>query len=185
MEQQSRGGMPLSRAVRREAVRLAAPASSVDGRIPQGGGPGVSDWAPVRQVAPHTEIIVTTRGASPVHGWFVAATDSELTISNSGVTHIARTEVVEIRTLTRRGFKDVADSPLLKWGVIVGVAAGLTTGAVRLHSYCKTNTCDTAPAVTFAGYTMMGFLVGGGTGALAAVGTKVNTVIYRAQASGG
>jgi hypothetical protein len=178
------GTAPLARAATREAVRLAAarePLSLGIEAVPQGGAPAASDWSRVRQLAPDTELIVMRRNAGPVHGYFRAASDIELLISNrAAVEHVARIDVVEVRTLKRRDFNGVAHSAFFKWGVVIGLATGLTTAGLTLHSYCKTHTCDTAPAVAIAGYTMLGFMVGGGIGALVAVDTKIDTLIYRA-----
>jgi hypothetical protein len=80
--------------------------------------------------------------------------------------------------LKKRDFFGVANSAFFKWGTVIGLAAGLTTAGIILHSNCKPETCDTA--VVIGGYTALGFLIGGGIGALMAVGSKTETVIYRA-----
>ena len=95
------GTGPLARAAIREAVRLAAarePLSLGIEAVPQGGAPAASDWSRVRELGPRTGIIVTVKNAPLLHGQFLAADESELTMLNGAgeARHIARTNVAEI-----------------------------------------------------------------------------------------
>ncbi len=172
----------FNRATFEKAIEVVTedPALSGLGVEPQGGASAVFDWSRVRQLAPGTELAVTARRPAPIRGHFLAADDSELQVSNGSVVHIARTDIAEVRTLRTRDFNGVANSSSFKWGIVIGVAGGVATAGFALHSYCKTNTCDTAPAVAIPIYAMLGFLVGGGIGALVAIGNKIETVVYRA-----
>lgn len=76
---------PLTRAVTREAVRLAAaggPTAPGIESVQQSGKPARSDWSRVLKLAPGTEIVVTVNGASPAQRYFVAAEESDLTVLN-------------------------------------------------------------------------------------------------------
>ena len=128
----------------------------------------------MRQLALRTELIVTVKGAPPVHGYFVAADDAELLVSDGVVDHIARAEIAEISVVMKllprlnRG---------AKWGVLIGAAAGLVSGVVAMHSYCRTHSCD--PVLGTVAYTNVGIILGGGIGVLVSVGLD-KSLIYRA-----
>jgi hypothetical protein len=65
----------FDRAVRREAVRLAA--------VQSGGGPAEANWSRVRKIAPGTELTLTVKGSPPgAQRYFVAGDDSDLTVLN-------------------------------------------------------------------------------------------------------
>jgi hypothetical protein len=67
------GQGPLRRSIEREAVRLTR--EDADQAHPDDPG-----WSRVRNLAPATELLVTTEGAVSVHRWFVAADESALTV---------------------------------------------------------------------------------------------------------
>src|SRR5260221_9735641 len=75
---------PLTRAMTREAVRLAATGERLSSAIEiiQQDSTPTAKWSRVRTLAPGTEIIVTTKDSSLGQRLFVAADDSNLTVLN-------------------------------------------------------------------------------------------------------
>jgi len=70
----------ISRAMTREAVRLAAQPVAVSGG--SYGGRSTPDWSLVRTLAPGTELTVTVKGAQPSTRYLLRADQSELTLLN-------------------------------------------------------------------------------------------------------
>lgn len=148
------GTGPLVRAATREAVRLAATPDertmSTTESVEQGSQSGPSDWSRVRQLAPHTELIVTVTGAPSVHGYFVAADDSELMVSNGAVVQIERDAIGEISHA-------VPYSP--RHDVLVGLGLGAAIGGglylALCHGFGGCGAADVGPllgtAALFAG----------------------------------
>lgn len=174
------GTCPLARAATREAVRLAAarePLSlSIEG-VAQGGAPATSDWSRVRQLGRGTGITVTVKNAPPVHGQFLAADESELTMLNGAgeVEHIARTDVAEISVPAmhigrhaRRGF-------LI--GSIVGATFSLVGLTVAGCGSASSSQCVGEVALVVAGFGGLGSGVGALVGSVV---PKRPDVIYRA-----
>jgi len=178
-----RGRVPgtgrLARAATLEAVRLAArePQSFGDEAVPQSGAPTVSDWSRVRQLAPDTGIIVTLKNAPSVHGRFVAAGESELTVLNGigDAERIARADVAEISVLAKHTGRHARRGFLI--GSIVGASFSLAGLTVAGCGSASSSECVGEVALVVAGFGG----VGSGIGALVgSVVPKRPDVIYRA-----
>ena len=169
---------PLVRAANRE-TRLAAdrePRSLVNEAVPQGCAPA-SDWSRVRQLARGTGITVAVKNAPSVHGQFLAANESELTMLNGAgeVEHIARTDVAEISVPVmhigrhaRRGF-------LI--GSIVGATLSLVGLTVAGCGSASSSECVGEVALVVAGFGGLGSGIGALVGSVV---PKRPDVIYRA-----
>jgi len=166
------GTGPLARAATREAVRLAAarePLSLGIEAVRQGGAPAASAWSRVRQLGPGTGIIVTVKNAPPVHGQFLAADESELTVLNGAgeAEHIARTDVAEISVPAKHIGRHARRGFLV--GGIVGALVSLAGLAVA--------GCGSASSPECFGEVVL--VVGGFGGLGAGMGSLVGSVVPR------
>ncbi len=166
------GTGPLARAATREAVRLAAarePLSLGIEAVRQGGAPAASAWSRVRQLGPGTGIIVTVKNALPVHGQFLAADESELTVLNGAgeAEHIARTDVAEISVPAKHIGRHARRGFLV--GGIVGALFSLAGLAVA--------GCGSASSSECFGEVVL--VVGGFGGLGAGMGSLVGSVVPR------
>jgi hypothetical protein len=164
----------IHRAMASEAVRLAAAPADL-APVQQGGNSAEAGWSRIRQRAPRTELNVTVKGAPPAKRHFVAADDSQLTVSNGAgqVEHIERTDVVEVRVLAKHIGRHA------RRGVLVGgIGGAVMMGLVLAETGCP------SPFECFA-YEGAGTAAGAGYGALigAIVGSvepRSLDVVYRA-----
>ena len=143
----------------------------------QSASAAAQSWDNVRQLAPGARLSVAVTGRAPVTRWFVAANDSELLVNDdAGTPHsIARSEVAELRIMTKKDFDFV--SRTMRPLVLIGVGAGAGLGV----AYCANHTCDTPGWVlgTYA-YAAVGALIGSTAGVVVAVTRDNSRVIYRA-----
>lgn len=91
---------PLTQAALHRASEEAPVAESA-AATRQGTGPQLrrisSMWASVRELAPHTQVVVIVEGPE-ANGFFVSADDSELVVADDAgrVTHLARERVISV-----------------------------------------------------------------------------------------
>jgi hypothetical protein len=162
---------PIARSIAREAVLLAA--------VQPSAAPTDAGWDRVRNLGKESEVLVTVRGSQPVTRYFVAATESELTVREFGqtITTIARSDISEIRS------RHVPRHPAA-FGALIGVGSGLGVGLASFGTdLCGSDGCyGGALLALFAG---IGAGVGAGIGA-AVGGARKHKVdlIYRAPLPG-
>jgi hypothetical protein len=167
---------PIARSIARKAARLAT-APEIQ--------PASSDWPRVQAIAPGSEVILTVRGSAPVHKRFLAATESQLTVSAprwsvgepaAVVETISSADVVEISTPARTPRHPVA------FGALIGAASGLvfavaSYGAPQFHS-CSSECYGGALTALAVG---IGAASGAGVGALISANRRGTPhLIYRA-----
>jgi hypothetical protein len=166
---------PIARSIAREAACLAT-APEIQ--------PARSGWSRVEAIAAGSEVIVTVRGSAPVHKRFLAATESQLTVSAAErplgdpaavVETISSADVVEISTPARKPRHPVA------FGALIGAASGLvfavaSYGPPQFHS-CSSE-CYGGPLTALAAG--IGAAGGAGVGGLVSANRRGSPhLIYR------
>jgi hypothetical protein len=176
----------IARSMTREATRFAA--------APQHQSAD-AEWSRVRNLAPGTEVVLTVKGSQPDRQYFVQADESDLTVRKaaglgSHVEKIARTDVVEIRTIRTRG--SVPRAALWATGgyFVGGFAGGMAGGIIGGAVGCAIGQCRAGkpniPAGVGVGF-LSGIVVGasvgvikGGVHGYRSHTTVVEEAIYRA-----
>ena len=105
---------PLSRAITREAVRLATAAEStttVVETVQKGGTPARSDWSRVSRLTPGSEVVVTVKGSQPTTRNFVLADEADLVVLNLADPTIPRAATRVLLDLTSHHPEYFAGTP--------------------------------------------------------------------------
>jgi len=177
---------PIARSIAHETATLAAAQQNQSAD---------AEWSRVQNLAPGTEVVLTVKGSQPDRWYVVQADESELTVRKvaglgSLVEKIARTDVVEIRTIRTRG--SVPRAALWATGgyFVGGMAGGLAGAMVGGAVGCSIGECRAGkpniPAGVGVGL-LSGIVVGASFGVIKGAvhgyrshKTVVEEIIYRA-----